>query len=242
MITSKNNQQLKNVRKLLESAKYRKETGLFVVEGERLFKEVPEGLIAQVYVSEKFQGNLPDEKICEVVDAEIFKGISDTVSPQGILAVVRKPRFAEEDAPEGKVILLDGVRDPGNMGTIIRTAEAAGVRAVYLSPDCADIFNPKVVRSTMGSIFRVPVFYADLLEVIKKFKESKKAVYGTSLEADKFYDEVSLSDAGIVIGNEANGISREVLSSVTCNVKIPMKGKVESLNAAVCAAVLMFSK
>ena len=171
-----------------------------------------------------------------------MRSISDTVSPQGIMAVVRQPEWNPGMPPagNGKILLLDGIRDPGNLGTIIRTAEAAGVRAVYLSPDCADQYNPKVIRSTMGSIFRVPVISADLIDVIRNLKSSGIKVYGTSLEAAATYREADLSDAAIIIGSEANGARKEVLDSASQCIKIPMAGQVESLNAAVSAAILMF--
>ena len=107
------------------------------------------------------------------MEHSLFRGLSDTVNPQGILAVVRKPVW-EEPAGKGKTLLLDGIRDPGNLGTMIRTAEAAGVRGVYMSPDCVDLYNPKVIRSTMGSIFRVPCFLADLPSVIRELQKILK--------------------------------------------------------------------
>ena len=122
-----------------------------------------------------------------------------------------------------------------------RTAEAAGVEAVYMSPDCVDLFNPKVIRSTMGSIFRVPVKTADLVSVIERLKKNGMPVYGTSLQAKKSYKEIDPANAGIVIGSEANGISAAVAAATTDNVLIPMAGKVESLNAAVSAAIMMFA-
>ena len=253
MIVSKTNQQLKKVRKLLSSASERRKSGLFVVEGSRLFSETPEELVEAVYVSEDYRKDIPDRglseallKKTEAVEKDLFRSLSDTVNPQGILAVVRQPLWREsfekflEGPTDGKVLMLDGLRDPGNLGTILRTAEAAGVRFVIMSPDCVDLYNPKVIRSTMGSIFRVPALTADLETVISRLRSKGRNIYGTSLSAVKSYREADLSDAGIVIGSEAEGVSEKVLSCVTDTIKIPMQGQVESLNAAVSAAILMF--
>jgi len=253
MIVSKTNQQLKKVRKLLSSASERRKSGLFVVEGARLFAETPEDLVEAVYVSEDYRKDIPDRGISEAllkktetVEKDLFRSLSDTVNPQGILAVVRQPRWKDqferflEGPADGRFLLLDGLRDPGNLGTILRTAEAAGVRFVIMSPDCVDLYNPKVIRSTMGSIFRVPALTADLETVIGRLRNKGRRIYGTSLSAVQSYREVDLSDAGIVIGSEAEGVSEKVLSCVTDTIKIPMLGQVESLNAAVSAAILMF--
>ena len=240
MITSRSNVQIKKIRKLLSSAKERKVSGLFVTEGMRLTGEVPEKLLDSVYISAGLKADVSRFKNAETVDRDVFEGISDTVNPQGILAVVRQPEWNVSYSGNGRVLLLDGIRDPGNLGTIIRTAEAAGVDAVFMSPDCVDLYNPKVIRSTMGSIFRVPVVTADLINTIVRLKDAGRKVYGTSLSAAKSYREADLSAAAIVIGSEANGISDAVAGAVDENIMIPMAGQVESLNAAVSAAVLMF--
>lgn len=240
MITSKTNAKLKQVKKLLNSAKERRESGLFVVEGVRLFTEVPPELVEAVYYSPECPLDLSGYPQAEQVEKNIFRELSDTVNPQGILAVVRQPGLDPVQS-NGKILILDGIRDPGNLGTMIRTAEAAGVKMVYMSPDCVDLFNPKVIRSTMGSIFRVPVKTSELTTVITRLKKAGIRVYGTSLSAEKSYKEVDLSAAAIIIGSEANGISDPVLKAASCLIKIPMMGKVESLNAAVSAAVLLFA-
>ena len=240
MITSRTNPKLKKVRKLLSSASERRRSGLFVIEGTRLFAETPKELIVDVLISDQAKDpGLSGYPGFEVVEHSLFRGLSDTMNPQGILAVVRKPVW-EEPAGKGKTLLLDGIRDPGNLGTMIRTAEAAGVRGVYMSPDCVDLYNPKVIRSTMGSIFRVPCFLADLPSVIRELQKKGTSVYATSLSATRSFREADLRDAGIIIGSEASGISKEVLSIASEHIKIPMAGRVESLNAAVSAAVLLF--
>lgn len=207
--------------------------------------EVPEDLLREVLVSDQAVGlELTDRLHVEVVEHSVFKQLSDTVHPQGVLAVAEMPCWKEDEVlaqRAGKILLLDGIRDPGNLGTMIRTAEAAGVRAVYLSPDCVDLFNPKVIRSTMGSIFRVPVFSAELTAVIRKLKAEDVQVYATSLSAQRSFRDVDLQHAGIIIGSEANGISDAVLRIAADHIRIPMAGQVESLNAAVSAAILMFA-
>ena len=239
MITSKNNTQVRNVRKLIESAKERKERKLFVVEGKRLVLEAPSAWVEQVFLSESFYSfgktDLRGFKNIEVVSDAVFKSISNTVHPQGILAVVRKPEYVL------KGLLLDDIQDPGNLGTILRTAEAAGVGGVIMSPGCADIFNPKTIRSTMGSIYRVPFVVDELVSVIEDLKMDGFTIYGAALEGAVPFREVEYPPLrAIVIGNEGKGISTSVLNSVSARICIPMKGKVESLNAAVSCAVILY--
>ena len=139
-------------------------------------------------------------------------------------------------------LLLDDIRDPGNLGTIMRTAEGAGMSAVIMGKGTADLFNPKTVRSTMGAIFRMPFIYADdITEIIMQIRDNGYNVYGTAMEGSIIYDKADYTKgAGIVIGNEANGIQDKVLECITGSIRIPMEGKLESLNAAVSAAVVMY--
>lgn len=246
MITSKSNLQFKRIKKLLTSARARSEDGVFVVEGERIVCEAPAELIETVWISKSYKGSLPEGGLKpEVLSDELFKALSDTVNPQGIMAVIRQPKYSLEEivAAAGEkslYVILDDIRDPGNLGTIVRTAEAAGA-AVIMSPGCADIFNPKVIRSTMGSIYRVPFASIDLKEAISLLKAAGVDIYGTSLDAERYHNEISYGDKNaFVIGNEARGISPEILSLVSEKIKIPMRGQVESLNAAVSAAVVMY--
>jgi len=277
MIISKNNAKIKNLRKLIEQSKARKEEGLFVIEGARIMSEAPPELVREVYVSESFKGDL-DLSIypnVEYVSNEVFRSISDTVNPQGIAAVLAQPAYNAEsvftaieqydalvrqsltgfdqvgdiiaqmwEAKLGrfKILILDDIQDPGNLGTMIRTAEAAGVSLVVMSQGCADIFNPKVIRSTMGSIFRVPFIVTELVSEIEQLKIAGVQVVATALNADGLYNEMEYEPkVAVVIGNEGNGISKDVLNSVSCTVKIPMQGQVESLNAAVSAGVVLYS-
>ncbi len=258
MITSESNTQIKELVKLQKNARQRKKSKSFVVEGIKMTKEAAQhGKLQRVYISEmlhqqQWQGCAEQEistefggVSVEIVSESIFKQISETVTPQGILGVVQMPEYSLEEilADERKsFLLLDDLRDPGNLGTILRTSEGAGMSGVILSKESVDLFNPKVVRSTMGAIFRVPFVYVEALsETIGTMKQKKISVYGTMMEGSQCYDQVDYNQpVGIVIGNEANGISQKVGDSLTGRIRIPMEGQLESLNAAVAAAVVMY--
>lgn len=372
MITSKNNAQIKNLRKLTESAKARREQDAFIIEGTRLVSEAPADMIRKIYVSageaqrlsrdeslsedirrklganhgtaagiasgasEKKTGRadigtdtvteevklaiegdrlgsgsdlVPEDETIEYVSDDVFRSISGTVNPQGILAIVRQPHHDMDELLGNKhslYVMLDDVRDPGNLGTIIRTAEAAGAN-VIISRGSADIFNPKVVRSTMGSIFRVGFVICDLTEAAGRLRAKGINIFAAALDgtdcrevfaeraraalakqagteftgragavlaeqsgeasaeqsgaacagragavlseqsgeasAERFGAAFSEEPAAaaIIIGNEANGISPEVMACADNHIKIPMQGQVESLNAAVSAAILMYA-
>lgn len=252
MITSKSNEKIRYVKKLLTSASERRKSGLFVAEGRRLVNEIPEGLISQLYISAPAGPGELAEPVrsaiaagrAENVSEDVMRYISGTVNPQGVIAVVRKPEADAETfrrRESCRLLMLDDVQDPGNMGTMIRTAEAAGVDAVFVSPGCVDIYNPKVVRSTMGSLFRLPVISTDIAAEIKTLKEEGIKVYGAALrDAVSFRQESYPKRMALIIGNEANGISEDILKMTDLNIMIPMAGKVESLNAAVSCAILLF--
>ena len=187
-----------------------------------------------------------------VVSDTVFKSVSEIKTPQGILAVVEMPDYGLLDkgfleqayTKNGKIklLVLEDTADTGNLGTIMRTAEAAGVTGVIMGKGTVDIFNPKVVRSTMGSIFRLPFAYVeDLKETIKELKNQGISFYATHLKGKKSYKDIKYSDrSAILVGNEARGLSNEVADLADTYVLIPMKGKVESLNAAVAAALMMY--
>ncbi len=179
------------------------------------------------------------------ISDKLFNEISDTEKPQGILAVVEYDlkKIDEVLKEEGNfLILLDRVQDPGNMGTIIRTADAFGSNGVIVTDGCVDIFNPKTIRSTMGSIFHVPIlYYKDTNEAIKDLKENKIKVITTSLNAEKYCFDVDFKTSfALVIGNEASGVSNEVMVDSDLLIKIPMPGEAESLNAAIASSVIMY--
>ena len=183
----------------------------------------------------------------EVVSDEVFARMSDTQSPQGVLAVLKQPGYTlEQILDSGKkaplLLLLEHLQDPGNLGTILRSAEGAGVSGVILSADSVDLFNPKVVRSTMGAIFRLPFFYPEnFLQTIGEIKKKGIRVFAADLEGSRDYDlEDYTAPSAFLIGNESRGLSEEAKALADRRIFIPMEGKLESLNAAVSAAVLVY--
>ncbi len=251
MITSTSNSQIKKISKLLKNSKERREQGVFIVEGIKMFLEAKKlGLIEKAYLSEdlykEWYQNISLKQVnYEVVDNKVFKEISDTMTPQGIIAIVRMQKAYMEDVLEEdtfELVFLENLRDPGNLGTIVRTAEGAGVSAIILSKESVDIYNPKVVRATMGSIFRMKVLYVeDIRAAMRLAQEAGAVLYATHLKGKKYYDEIEFeSKVGIIIGNEANGIKRETAEQADYYMKIPMCGQVESLNAAVATAIIMY--
>ena len=244
MITSMSNGQMKLVQQLIKKAKARKESGLFVVEGMKMFREAPQERIEKVYASSSF---LKEAENQSVILDKVFKNLSDTVTPQGILFLIKRVetpikeilKTKDEKAPF--LMILEDLQDPGNMGTILRTAEGAGVTGIILSKNCVDLYNPKVIRSTMGSIYRMPVMQADLLEILPVLKENKIQTYAAHLKGKNWYHEEDYTEGtAFFIGNEGNGLSDELSDSADCLIKIPMEGKVESLNAAMAAGILMY--
>ena len=229
MITSASNDRIKEIKKLMKSASRRRETKTYIVEGIRMVREIPEHNLQAVYVAESMEEtfrpvtdrfHIP----VEVVRDSVFQSMSDTNTPQGILALVRMPQVEETSLyTEGTVpflLIVERLQDPGNLGTIIRTAEGAGVTGIILSADSVDLYNPKVVRSTMGSIFRIPVYVAqDLTDV---------------------YEENFTGSCAFLIGNEGNGLSEQISASADTLIRIPMQGQVESLNAAISTAVISY--
>ncbi len=253
MISSESNGQIKELIKLQKQTRYRKKQQTFVVEGIKMVQEAAHhGKLQKIYISEgKYQeisqavSVLLNTYEYEIVSDQVLKQISETVTPQGILGTATLPTYDLEDIlqqEKHRFILLDDLRDPGNLGTIMRTAEGAGMSGVILSKESVDLFNPKVVRATMGAIFRVPYCYVEnLAEVAKQIREIGYEVYGTAMKGSVIYDEPDYTaGAAIVIGNEANGISDAVFQSVTKRIRIPMEGQLESLNAAVSAAIVMY--
>ena len=250
MITSTSNQQIKHISQLLKKAKIRNEEGIFVVEGRKMFAEAPKEWVTQIYVSETFVKESEHEKLLsgreyEVVSDNVLKSISDTQTPQGILCLVRMPEYKLEDVLQGErthLLILESSQDPGNLGTMLRTGEGAGITGVVMNKTTVDLFNPKTIRSTMGSIYRVPYFVAeDLPGTIAYFKEKQVGIYAAHLKGNMQYDEPDYRRAAaFLIGNEGNGLSDEIANLADTYIKIPMEGKVESLNAAISASLLMY--
>ena len=275
IISSKDNKRIKYIRSLLEKGNIRKKNHQFVVEGIKLVDEALEyGKVLEVVCSESLydeiiSGDLSGNRLLAendknitnyvkkgssllVVSDMVFKSMSETKTPQGILAVVEMPDYGLLDkgfleqvyTKNGKIklLVLEDTADPGNLGTIMRTAEAAGVTGVIMGKGTVDIFNPKVVRSTMGSIFRLPFVYVeDVKATIKELKKMGISFYAAHLKGKKSYKDIKYSDkSAILVGNEARGLSNEVAEFADNYVIIPMSGKVESLNAAVAAALMMY--
>ena len=252
LITSKDNETIKHVKKLKEK-KYRNEYQEYVIEGINLIKEaIQENIdIKTIFICDGCMNekDLEKELIYKLanlnivyVEEKVFSTITDVETPQGILAVVSKEGKKKDiDYKEDLIVVLDGVQDPGNMGTILRTIDSVGLSQVIVSKKTADPFNPKVVRSTMGAIFRVNVIESDnLVETFKDLRKHKFKIFATSLEDSKSIYDVELAKKVIVIGNEANGVSKEVLDAVDEKIKIPMLGKTESLNASVATGVVLY--
>lgn len=248
MITSTSNQQMKNLALLLKKAKARNEQNLFVVEGKKMAEEIPKGWLVKTYVSESFlRENMEflSEWDYEEVSDSVFKSVSDTQTPQGILCLVKKPKYQLEELLAGEnthLLLVESIQDPGNLGTMLRTGEGAGISGIIMNQTTVDLFNPKTIRSTMGSIYRVPFYVTkDLKETILELKKQRINVYAAHLKGTLCYDEPDYKQpTAFLIGNEGNGLSDEIADCADTYIKIPMEGKVESLNAAISAALLMY--
>lgn len=255
MITSLHNKAVKEVAALLGKKKERDREGLFVAEGGKMFGEAPAERITQVYLAQSAEKEMSaqyGEKLaklpCEIVADEVFARMSDTVTPQGILCLVRQQQYNIEEILQNNnkkqllFILLEDIQDPGNLGTIFRTAEAAGADGVIMSSRTADIYNPKTIRSTMGAVYRVPFLYTDDLPgTIGILRERGVAVYAAHLGAKTFYDANDYRrSTAFLIGNEAKGLREETASCADALLGIPMEGKVESLNAAVASSILLY--
>ena len=251
MISSTSNSQVKFVTALTKKAKLRKTEDLFVVEGIKMFSELPKEKIKKVYVSDSFLKDAGHKKMIEgssweCVSDEVFKAMSDTQTPQGILAVAKQFHYTMDDMFKNKgpahLKILEAIQDPGNLGTIIRAGEGAGITGVIMSEGTADICNPKTIRSTMGSVYRVPFLYVeDLQGALEQLKKKGVCLFAAHLKGKHNYDQEDYTgDIGFLIGNEAGGLSEKTAAMADTYVKIPMAGHVESLNAAVAASVLMF--
>lgn len=256
MITSTSNRQVKYVNALVKKARTRRDEDLFVAEGLRMCSEIPKERIRTLYISESFRksADCPSMtdgvKQVEVVADDVFRALSDTQTPQGVLALVRQFHYTPEQTAETAaecgtpthLMILEHLQDPGNLGTIIRAGEGAGVTGILMDAETADIYNPKVIRATMGSVLRVPFAYVDdLHETLSMLKRRGIRLYAAHLKGKNAYDQEDYtSDIGFLIGNEANGLTEETSAMADAWIRIPMAGKVESLNAAVAASVLMF--
>lgn len=253
-ITSLTNQRVKEVVLYVGKAKERKKADVYVVEGSKMFMEAQTEDLVEVFVSEQFLAKAGEEqlarlkqidaRVCQVTE-EILRKMSDTQSPQGILCVLKQKHYDLEcflKTPRPLLVVLEDLQDPGNLGTILRTGEGAGITGVIMSKECVDIYNPKTIRSTMGSIYRVPFVYVeDLHEVIRELNERGITTYAAHLRGEKTYDSFSYEEGcAFLIGNEGNGLRESTAELAAQYLKIPMQGSVESLNAAIATSILIY--
>jgi len=252
VITSKDNEIIKNVKKLKEK-KYREEKKQFIIEGVKLIQEAIEEKIKikMIIVCEEcMKEQCIEQKLlyqiakynCIYVSEKVFLGLTDVKNPQGMLAVIEMENTEDKiNYNEDIIFVLDGIQDPGNLGTIIRTIDSVGLTQIIVSKDTVDAYNPKVVRSTMGAIFRVKIIEAeDLIQTLKNMKKHKFKVVATSLSGTENIYEMDYKKKIIVIGNESKGVSKEILDVSDSKVKIPMLGKTESLNASVATGIVLY--
>lgn len=252
LITSKDNDFIKHLKKLKDK-KYREEYGEFIVEGIKMIQEAidEKAIIKDVIVCDdcKNQEYFSKEFLYEIakynciyVTEKVFLQITDVTNPQGILAVIDKKKIDSDINYDSDLFLiLDNIQDPGNMGTILRTADSINLKQIIVAKGTADVYNPKVVRSTMGAIFRVKVIeIEDLTKVVKEMKKRKIKVYATDLATNSSIYDVDYKKSAIIIGNEANGVSKQLLDLADQKIKIPMIGKTESLNAAVATGIILY--
>lgn len=263
MISSSSNAQMKYLVKLQEKGSVRKADRVYICEGRKMFGEVlqyaQESVVKAYFAESCFRENEEEwqqrMKECrvsyEIVSDSVFREVSQTVTPQGVLAVVRQPEYSLAsilcdangcEKNQLRLLLLEDLRDPGNLGTILRTAEGAGMDGVILSAESVDVFNPKVIRATMGAIYRLPFFYAaSFTDLLGTLKEHGISIFAAHLAGSQEYDTVRYpKKTAIMIGNEANGLSEQATQLSDARIRIPMEGAVESLNAGVAAAILMY--
>ena len=252
IITSKENETIKAIKKLKDK-KYRDLQNEYIVEGIKMIEEavaenanihkiviceecVKDGVIRQklLYTIAKYD--------VIYVTKKVYESITDVSNPQGILAVIEKKNEKQEiGKKDDLIVVLDGLQDPGNLGTILRTLDSANLKHIILSKDTADPYNPKVVRSTMGAIYRINMIVSeDIKETIRELHKNGYTILATSLQTNKSIYDVSYQKKAIIIGNEAKGVSKELLEMADEKIKIPMMGKTESLNASVATGIIVY--
>lgn len=242
IITSKDNEIIKNIKKLKEK-KYRLDS--YIVEGIKMVKEAinENQEIALIAIREDFKIDFDTKKIKIVtISNKIFNDISDVKTPQGILAVIKKNQNNQIETNQEYILALDSLQDPGNMGTIIRTADSANINQIIINKTTVDPYSPKVIRSTMGAIYRTNIIEVeDLKATLKEMKSKGFQIITTDLKATQsIYDINYNNKTVVVIGNEANGVSQEILQTADKKVIIPMLGKTESLNASIAASIMIY--
>jgi len=241
-IESAKNPQVKQWKKL-STKKERDKTGLFLVEGFHLVEEALKSNIVEQLILAETQ-TIPtswnvDNIPMVIVTEAVMNELSDTETPQGIAAVCRQCSY--EQVGMKTVLMVDAVQDPGNLGTIIRTADAVGVDAVILGDGCVDVYSPKVIRATQGSLFHLPVIKGNLPQWMSRLQEQNIPIYGTSLQNGVDYRSVTpVESFALLVGNEGSGVRKELLERTTTNLYVPIYGKAESLNVAVATGILLY--
>ena len=251
-ITSKENEFIKHVKKLKDK-KYRDINNEYVIEGIKLVAEAiqEKAFIKQIILCDDCERNETISKDlmyeiakyeCIYVTQKIFKYLSEVQTPQGILAIIEKtPANTEIDYTQDMIVGLNDIQDPGNLGAILRTVDSIGLKKILVSKGTADAYNPKVVRSTMGAIFRVKIIECeDLKQTLKEVKKHKFKIMVSSLQTDNTIYDVDYHKKVVIIGNEANGVEKEIQEFADEKVKIPMLGRTESLNASVATGIILY--
>ena len=252
VITSKDNEQVKHIKKLKDK-KYRIVNNEYVVEGIKLVKEaiLEKTQIKTIVICDgcDMESSFDQKTLYEIaklncitVSEKIFKELSEVENPQGIMAIIaRNNENTEVDYSQDIIVVLDNIQDPGNLGTILRTVDSIGANQIILSKGTTDSFSSKAIRSSMGAIFRVNIIECEnLVEKIKEIKKHKYTVIATSLDTDESIYDINFNKVAIVIGNEANGVEKDVLEKVDRLAKIPMLGRTESLNASVATGIVLY--
>ena len=252
VISSKDNELIKHIKKLKDK-KYRDENNEYIVEGVKLIEEAVQekARIKKIIVCEDTTRTyeIPTHVMLEIAKYEcvyvtdkIFSAITQVTNPQGVMAIIEKNAENQQiDYTQDIIIALDNVQDPGNLGTILRTVDSIGLNQIIVSKDTVDAFNSKVVRSTMGAIFRVKIIEVEnLIQTIKEMRKHHFKLLVTSLQTENSIYDIEFNKKIIVIGNESNGVSKEIQDMADEKTKIPMLGKTESLNASVAAGVVMY--
>ncbi len=253
-IESQDNRRYKSI-KSLTMKKYRDREGTYLVEGEKVIREAIEaGLLETLIVKDGYEETPGPKAIADsaaetvVLSTSLFDRLKDTETTQGVIGVIRKNETTADmllenvSDEEAKIIILDSVQDPGNVGTILRTANGAGYAAAIMSKGTADVYSPKVLRSASGAVMNMPIISGmEVSEIVELLKNGEFTIYGTSPRADASYSEVGYAGrSAIVIGNEGNGMCEEFAEACDINISIPMKRETESLNAAVAAGIIIY--
>ena len=251
-ISSKDNELIKHIKKLKDK-KERDLSNEYIIEGIKLIQEAMQenAKIKQIIICDDCEKteSIPKDLMYEIAKQEciyvtnkVFDSITEVMNPQGILAIIEKhSKEIQIDDKQDIILALDDIQDPGNLGTILRTADSIGLTQILVSKGTADSYNPKVVRSTMGAIFRVKIIECeDLVKTLKEIKKHKFEIVVSSLQTDNSIYDINYHKKVIVIGNEANGVKKEIQDLADKKIKIPMLGKTESLNASVATGIILY--